>query len=66
MDEELGAGGAICVDGDVDGGGDHVGIVIGSGGSKVYTVEGNAGDACKIRSYSLTYECIKGYGLMNW
>lgn len=24
------------------------------------------GDACKIKSYSLTYECIKGYGLMNW
>ena len=21
---------------------------------------------CKIKSYSLTYECIKGYGLMNW
>ena len=30
------------------------------------TVEGNSGDACKIKSYSLTYECIKGYGLMNW
>ena len=30
------------------------------------TVEGNSGDACKVRSYSLTYECIKGYGLMNW
>ena len=28
--------------------------------------EGNSGDACKIKSYSLTYECIKGYGLMNW
>ena len=35
-------------------------------GSRVYTVEGNSGDACKIKSYSLTYECIKGYGLMNW
>ena len=33
---------------------------------RVYTVEGNSGDACKIKSYSLTYECIKGYGLMNW
>ena len=37
-----------------------------SDGSRVYTVEGNSGDACKIKSYSLTYECIKGYGLMNW
>ena len=33
---------------------------------RVYTVEGNSGDACKIKSYSLSYECIKGYGLMNW
>ena len=39
---------------------------VGTDGSKVYTVEGNSGDACKIKSYSLTYECIKGYGLMNW
>ena len=45
---------------------DHVGIVVGTDGSRVYTVEGNSGDACKIKSYSLTYECIKGYGLMNW
>ena len=35
-------------------------------GETVYTVEGNSGDACKIKSYSLSYECIKGYGLMNW
>ena len=39
---------------------------VGTDGSRVYTVEGNSGDACKIKSYSLTYECIKGYGLMNW
>ena len=32
----------------------------------VYTVEGNSGDACKIKSYPLDYACIKGYGLMNW
>ena len=31
-----------------------------------YTVEGNSGDACKIKSYPLDYACIKGYGLMNW
>ena len=43
-----------------------VGIVIGTDGSRVYTVEGNSGDACKIRSYDVNYECIKGYGLMNW
>ncbi|MFQ9012384.1 MAG: CD1108 family mobile element protein [Lacrimispora saccharolytica] len=59
-------GDAIFFDWDLDGRADHVGIVVGTDGSRVYTVEGNSGDACKIKSYSLTYECIKGYGLMNW
>ena len=59
-------GDAIFFDWDLDGSADHVGIVVGTDGSRVYTVEGNSGDACKIKSYSLSYECIKGYGLMNW
>ena len=59
-------GDAIFFDWDLDGSADHVGIVIGTDGSRVYTVEGNSGDACKIRSYDVNYECIKGYGLMNW
>ena len=59
-------GDAIFFDWDLDGRADHVGIVIGTDGSRVYTVEGNSGDACKIRSYDVNYECIKGYGLMNW
>ena len=59
-------GDAIFFDWDLDGSADHVGIVVGTDGSRVYAVEGNSGDACKIKSYSLTYECIKGYGLMNW
>ena len=59
-------GDAIFFDWDLDGSADHVGIVVGTDGSRVYTVEGNSGDACKIKSYSLTYECIKGYVLMNW
>ena len=59
-------GDAIFFDWDLDGSADHVGLVIGTDGSRVYTVEGNSGDACKIKSYSLNYECIKGYGLMNW
>ena len=59
-------GDAIFFDWDLDGSADHVGIVVGTDGSRVYTVEGNSGDACKIKSYSLTYEYIKGYGLMNW
>ena len=59
-------GDAIFFDWNSDGKADHVGIVVGTDGSRVYTVEGNSGNACKVRSYSLTYECIKGYGLMNW
>ena len=64
--ENLAPGDAIFFDWDLDGSADHVGLVIGTDGSRVYTVEGNSGDACKIRSYDLNYECIKGYGLMNW
>ena len=59
-------GDAIFFDWDSDGSADHVGLVIGTDGSRVYTVEGNSGDACKIKSYPLDYACIKGYGLMNW
>mgnify|MGYP003251443529 CR=1 FL=1 len=64
--ENIAPGDAIFFDWDLDGSADHVGIVIGTDGSRVYTVEGNSGDACKIKSYALSYECIKGYGLMNW
>ena len=59
-------GDAIFFDWDGDGSADHVGLVIGTDGQRVYTVEGNSGDACKIKSYPLDYGCIKGYGLMNW
>ena len=64
--DNLAPGDAIFFDWDLDGSADHVGIVIGTDGSRVYTVEGNSGDTCKIKSYDLNYECIKGYGLMNW
>ena len=64
--ENIAPGDSIFFDWDLDGSADHVGIVVGTDGSWVYTVEGNSGDACKIKSYDLNYECIKGYGLMNW
>lgn len=64
--ENIAPGDAIFFDWDLDGSADHVGLVIGTDGNRVYTVEGNSGDACKIKSYSLDYSCIKGYGLMNW
>ena len=63
---DIAPGDAIFFDWDLDGSADHVGIVVGTDGRRVYTVEGNSGDACKIKSYDLNYECIKGYGLMNW
>ena len=64
--ENIAPGDAIFFDWDLDGSADHVGLVIGRDGNRVYTVEGNSGDACKIKSYPLDYACIKGYGLMNW
>ena len=64
--ENIAPGDTIFFDWDLDGVADHVGLVLGRDGSRVYTVEGNSGDACKIKSYDLNYQCIKGYGLMNW
>ena len=64
--ENIAPGDAIFFDWDGDGSADHVGLVIGTDGERVYTVEGNSGDACKIKSYPVDYSCIKGYGLMNW
>ena len=64
--ENIAPGDAIFFDWDLDGTADHVGLVLGRDGNRVYTVEGNSSDACKIKSYDLNYQCIKGYGLMNW
>ncbi len=58
-------GDVIFFDWDNDGHSDHVGIVIGTDGSRVYTVEGNSGDACKVRDYAVGSSVIMGYGLMN-
>ena len=56
-------GDAIFFDWDLDGSADHVGIVVGTDGSRVYTVEGNSGDACKIKSYSLDLRVHQGLRL---
>ena len=58
-------GDVIFFDWEGDGSSDHVGIVVGTDGSRVYTVEGNSGDACKVRDYDLNSTVIMGYGLMN-
>lgn len=62
---DIAPGDVIFFDWEGDGSSDHVGIVIGTDGNRVYTVEGNSGDACKIRDYDLNSSVIMGYGLMN-
>lgn len=62
---DIAPGDVIFFDWQGDGHSDHVGIVIGTDGNRVYTVEGNSGDACKIRDYDLNSSVIMGYGLMN-
>lgn len=63
---DIAAGDLIFFDWDNSGNADHVGIVIGRDTTHVYTIEGNSGDACKIRSYPLDSAVIRGYGLMEW
>lgn len=60
------AGDIIFFDWEGDGVPNHVGIVIGTDGDKVYTVEGNSGDAVKTKSYNLNSKLIFGYGLPNY
>ena len=60
------AGDTIFFDWQGDGHTDHIGLVIGTDGTYVYTVEGNSGDAVKVKSYSVGSSVIYGYGLMNY
>ena len=46
-----------------DGLANHVGIVEKVENGRVYTIEGNSGDACRRRSYPLGYYEILGYGI---
>ena len=62
---DIAPGDVIFFDWEGDGSADHVGIVIGTDGQRVFTVEGNSGDACRIRVYDLNSDVILGYGLMN-
>lgn len=62
---DIAPGDIIFFDWQGDGHSDHVGIVIGTDGNRVYTIEGNSGDACKIKDYDINSSVIMGYGLMN-
>ncbi len=49
-----------------DGTSDHVGIVERVEDGIVYTIEGNSGDACRQRSYSIGHFEILGYGMPEY
>ena len=57
------AGTIIFFDWENDGETDHVGIVEKCENGVVYTVEGNAGDACRQNQYSVGSSSIYGYGI---
>ena len=54
----------IFFDWDHDGASDHVGIVERCGEGKIYTVEGNSGNAVRQRNYNINYSYILGYGVL--
>ena len=56
-------GDIIFFDWEGDGTTDHVGIVEKCENGTVYTVEGNSGDACKQRQYTVGSSNIYGYGI---
>ncbi len=62
--EDIAAGDVIFFDWGGDGISDHVGIVVGTDGSRVYTIEGNSSDGVHVRDYDLNSNVIMGYGLM--
>ena len=47
-----------------DGQSDHTGIVQKVENGKVYTVEGNSSDSCRVNEYSIGYYEILGYGIL--
>ena len=58
-------GSIIYFDWGGDGIADHVGIVESCDGSTVYTIEGNANNACKQLSYAVGDRRILGYGTLS-
>lgn len=63
---DIAPGDCIFMDWENDGKANHVGLVIGTDGKKVYTIEGNRSDACQQFAYDLDDPRIFGYGLMEW
>lgn len=60
------AGMIIFFDWDGDGSANHVGIVEKCENGVVYTIEGNSGDACKRKQYTVGSNLILGYGVPTY
>ena len=58
-------GDLIFFDWEQDGGQDHVGIVSAVVDDKVFTIEGNSSDRCRIKRYYIGDPVIYGYGHIN-
>lgn len=56
------AGDLVFFDWEQDGIDDHVGIVAGTSDDRIYTVEGNSTDMCRIKSYEIGDKVLIGYG----
>ena len=56
------AGDLIFFDWEPDGGRDHVGIVAAVVDGKVFTIEGNSSERCRMKRYELDDPVIYGYG----
>lgn len=56
----------IFFDWESDGIYDHVGIVYKIEDGKIFTVEGNSSDECKMKQYDLGYTGIVGYGMPDY
>ncbi|MDE6727089.1 MAG: CHAP domain-containing protein [Oscillospiraceae bacterium] len=63
---DIAPGDCIFFDWDLNGLANHVGLVIGTDGEKVYTIEGNRSDSCHTFAYDLDDDRIFGYGLIDW
>lgn len=63
---DIAPGDCIFFDWDLNGAANHVGLVIGTDGERVYTIEGNRSDSCHTFAYDLDDDRIFGYGLIDW
>ena len=56
------AGDIVFFDWEQNGWDDHVGIVAGTTDDRIYTIEGNSSELCRIKSYEIDNKVLFGYG----